>query len=162
MFRVMSGMPIEGFPAPPRNFGKKFKAPKLEHGVPDVVGLSSKDAQSRLERAGFRATTHEVDSSKAHGTVVAQSPAAGKQASEGSTVSLDVSSGRPAGARVPGVVGQTSSAGRAALRNAGFSVSVSTQEVGNPHKVGKILSQSPDGGAKAKRGATVQIVVGKK
>jgi penicillin-binding protein 1A len=162
MLRVMSGMPIEGFPAPPRNFGKKLKAPKLEHRVPDVVGLSSKDAQSRLERAGFRATTHEVDSSKANGTVVAQSPAAGKQASEGSTVSLDVSSGRPAGARVPGVVGQTSSAGRAALRNAGFSVSVSTQEVGNSHKVGKILSQSPDGGAKAKRGATVQIVVGKK
>jgi len=63
---------------------------------------------------------------------------------------------------VPGVVGQTSSAGRAALRNAGFAVSVSTQEVGNPHKVGKILAQSPSGGAKAKRGATVQIVVGKK
>ncbi len=103
-----------------------------------------------------------MDSSKPKGTVVAQAPAAGKEAKEGSTVSLDVSSGRRAGVRVPGVVGLTSGAGRAALRNAGFAVSVSTQQVGNSHKVGKILSQSPAEGSEAKRGATVNIVVGKK
>jgi serine/threonine-protein kinase len=130
--------------------------------VPDVVGLSSNDAQSRLERAGFRVTTQEVDSSKAKGMVVAQAPAAGKKATEGSTVSLDVSSGRPATSRVPNVVGQTSGEGRAVLRNAGFAVSVSTQEVGNSHKVGKILSQSPAGESKVRKGATVLIVVGKK
>jgi membrane peptidoglycan carboxypeptidase len=162
MLRVMNGMPIESFPPPPRNFGKKVKAPKLERAVPDVVGLSSKDAQSRLERAGFRATTREVGSSKAKGIVVAQAPAAGKKATEGSTVSLDVSSGHPAGVAVPDVVGDTSGEGRAALRNAGFAVSVSTQEVGQEDKVGKIVSQSPAGGDRAKRGDTVHILVGKK
>ncbi len=58
------------------------------------------------------------------------------------------------------MVGKTSGEGRAALRNAGFAVSVSTQEVGQSDKIGKILSQSPSGGAKAKRGATVHLVVG--
>jgi serine/threonine-protein kinase len=92
---------------------------------------------------------------------VAQAPAAGKRAPDGSTVSLDVSSGHPAGARVPGVVGLASAEGRAVLRNAGFVVSVSTQAVGNDKKVGRILSQSPGAGEKSKKGSTVDIVVGR-
>ena len=73
-----------------------------------------------------------------------------------------MSSGHAPQVAVPGVVGKGSDAARTALRNAGFSVAVTQQEVGQDSKVGIVLSQSPGAGVKARPGATVNITVGKK
>jgi beta-lactam-binding protein with PASTA domain len=160
---VMSGMPIEAFPAPPADFGVKPKRqPRPRIRVPDVVDLSVKDATSALEEAGFRVATQDVDSGRRAGTVVAQSPGAGERAPDGSTVSLDVSNGRRPGTTVPNVVGDDAVAARSVLRDAGFAVAVELQKVGQDDKVRVVLSQSPAGGSTARRGETVTITVGKK
>jgi beta-lactam-binding protein with PASTA domain len=58
--------------------------------VPDVVGQQQQQAQSALEAAKLHATTVLVPSSQPQGTVVAQRPAAGQKAPQGSAVRLNV------------------------------------------------------------------------
>jgi membrane peptidoglycan carboxypeptidase len=162
MLHAMAGMPVESFPPPPANFGKRLKPPrKPDTRVPDVVGLKEKDAEARLSDVGFDVATSDVHSSKPRGTVVAQSPAPGRRAREGTTVSLDVSSGRRSGALVPAVVGKPADAARSVLHAAGFSVSVAVEDVTQDDKIGTVLSQSPSGGTRASRGTTVHITVGR-
>ena len=58
--------------------------------VPDVVGTTSSEATATLRDAGFEANVVAVPSEQPSGQVVAQSPAAGSDAPEGSTVRLNV------------------------------------------------------------------------
>ncbi|KPI30303.1 putative PASTA sensor protein [Actinobacteria bacterium OK074] len=62
--------------------------------VPDVVGLSSDEAQQSLAADGFTAeVTEETSDTAEPGTVLAQSPAAGEEAAVGSAVTLTVAAG---------------------------------------------------------------------
>lgn len=63
--------------------------------VPSVVGLSEDDAKQQLSNANLKANVVEVPSPQDAGTVVAQSPPAGSQLQEGSTIRLNVSRGLP-------------------------------------------------------------------
>jgi serine/threonine-protein kinase len=72
-------------------------------------------------------------------------------------VTLFVSSGPPK-KQIPDVTGQTESAARAQLTNAGFTVT-STMQTSNTATPGNVLSQSPAGGTSATPGSTVNIVV---
>ena len=58
--------------------------------MPDVVGTTSSEATATLRDAGFEANVVAVPSDLPSGQVVAQSPAAGSDAPEGSTVRLNV------------------------------------------------------------------------
>jgi beta-lactam-binding protein with PASTA domain len=62
--------------------------------VPDVTGQLEQQATAALQQAGLAAHAVQVPSSQPKGTVVAQSPAAGQKVAKGSTVRLNVSSGR--------------------------------------------------------------------
>jgi 1A family penicillin-binding protein len=159
MMHVMSGMPVEGFPAAPSSFGTPVTPPKA--AVPNVVGMDQATAESALGSAGFKASIRQVDSPKPQGTVVSQSPGGGTKAEVGSTVSLDVSSGAPATIGVPNVVGDTPEGARSALRSAGFNVAVSFQVVAQQDKIGVVIGQDPSGGSKIDPGSTVSISVGK-
>jgi penicillin-binding protein 1A len=159
MARVMSGMPAQGFPAPPTNFGTVPKPAKAT--VPDVVGLSEADARSKLQGAGFSVSTREVDSGRRAGIVLVQSPHPGQRAREQSTVSIDVSSGHRPGIGVPNVVGANVDEAKARLRTAGFAVAVVAQSVTQADRIGHVLSQSPAPSDRAKRGATVTITIGR-
>jgi eukaryotic-like serine/threonine-protein kinase len=64
--------------------------------VPDVTGRSQQDAESTLQQTGLAAHVVDVSSAKPAGTVVAQSPAAGTKAQQGSTVRLNVAASAPA------------------------------------------------------------------
>jgi beta-lactam-binding protein with PASTA domain len=64
--------------------------------VPDVTGRSQQDAESTLQQTGLAAHVVGVPSAKPAGTVVAQSPAAGTKAQQGSTVRLNVAASAPA------------------------------------------------------------------
>jgi penicillin-binding protein 1A len=162
MLRATAGMPVESFPPPPTDFGKRLKPPpKPESRVPDVVGFKANDAASRLSNAGFDVDTNEVHSSKPRGTVVAQSPAAGRRVREGTTVSLDVSSGQPSAVLVPAVIGKPADVARSALHAAGFGVTVAVENVVQDDKVGTVTAQSPSAGTRAGRGTTVHITVGR-
>jgi eukaryotic-like serine/threonine-protein kinase len=128
--------------------------------VPDVTGQSESNARSTLEHDGFVvSTTHQVSSTDAAGTVINQSPAANSTEARGSTVTLTVAQA-PSLVSVPNVKGDTEAAATSALAAAGFQVSKATQTVSQQGKDGIVLSQSPGGGSKAKKGSTVTIVVG--
>jgi beta-lactam-binding protein with PASTA domain len=58
--------------------------------VPDVVGTTSSEATETLRDAGFEVNVVSVPSDRPPGTVVAQSPGAGDEATEGTTVRLNV------------------------------------------------------------------------
>jgi eukaryotic-like serine/threonine-protein kinase len=131
--------------------------------VPNVVGLTRDSAVSTLDRLGLGVDVVERRSQKPKGEVIAQDPGAGARVSEGSRVTITISRGspRPQTARVPDVVGRSEGAARAALGGAGFGVSVQHREVTDRSQDGRVIRQSPAGGAERPRGRTVAIVVGK-
>ena len=57
--------------------------------MPDVTGMSVKDARKALQKAGFKVEVHNVLGGF-FGTVRLQSPDGGKQAPKGSTVSITI------------------------------------------------------------------------
>jgi beta-lactam-binding protein with PASTA domain len=64
--------------------------------MPDVVGLAAADAVKALQERKLRPTLEQTASSEAPGTVVAQTPKAGKRARPGSEVVLQVAEGASA------------------------------------------------------------------
>jgi beta-lactam-binding protein with PASTA domain len=91
--------------------------------------------------------------------VVAQDPSAGALARPGSTVTLTVSNG-PADAVVPEVAGLVRADAEALVREAGFEVSVFTQDVTDPGQDGLVLAADPPAGERLEQGATVTLLVG--
>jgi serine/threonine-protein kinase len=129
--------------------------------VPDVVGQSESDAQSKLEDAGFRVNRQEVDSGGDSGDVTGTSPAAGTQAAKGSQVTLQVSSGQNGQRQVPDVTNLDQNDAKQTLRDAGFSnVGTVKQQTQNPNEDGKVIAQLPPAGQNADTGKQVQLLIG--
>ena len=63
--------------------------------MPNLVGLSKKDAMQALEARGLKVTVQQVASKQPPGTVVEQQPTAGLPAKPGSKVVLQVAKGSP-------------------------------------------------------------------
>ena len=132
-----------------------------EVGVPDVLGQSEESARAELEDAGFEvAVTEGPSDTTPEGLVASQSPSAGTEAPQGSTVTITISTG-PELVTVPDVVGELQSSARAAIRAAGLRPSAVCQVVGDPGQNNVVLSQDPAGGSQASSGSTVTIVVGR-
>jgi serine/threonine-protein kinase len=127
--------------------------------VPNVVGDDRADARGTLEDAGLKVTIHEQDSSQPKDEVILEDPGAGSRVPRGTRTTITVSRG-PQKIDVPDVSGQSRADAINTLRSAGFSVNVS-EEVGTASDQGKVIRQSPGGGAKRDKGSTVSIVVGK-
>ncbi len=129
--------------------------------VPDVSGRSQGLAERMLKNAGFKsAVSTESSDSVKQGRVIRTVPGTGTSLDVGQTVGLVVSSG-PAQVSVPDVVGKSEDNAKAALQSAGFVPDVTTKEAPDAQD-GKVVSQTPGGGGTARKGSTVQLVVGKK
>lgn len=152
MMVAMQGKQAIGFPGVPQ-----ISWPKVE--VPDVVGMMQDEAVRVLGEAGFSAQPTEVDSLEPAGTVIGQSPAGGSEVAVSTTVTIQVSSGKAARARVPDVVGMSESQAVRALERAGFAAAVSYRKTNEQSFDGIVAAQSPGAGVKAKEGATVSITV---
>ena len=127
--------------------------------MPSVAGLSSSQAQRKLQNAGFVVRIRKQSSDTVpSGDSIETLPPEGTPVDQGSTVTLVVSSGK-ATVEVPAVVGQNVDDARATLRGAGFGVSVTSEE--STSAVGTVLRQDPGAGTKADKGATVALVVAK-
>jgi len=127
--------------------------------VPDVTGLGQNAAETALTDAGFKVKiTNATSDTVPAKHVISTSPKAGTQLPPGSVVEEVVSEGK-AEVAVPNVVGSTVEDARSQLQAKGFGVET-TQEVSDQDP-GTVLSQSPGGGATAKPGATVNLVVAK-
>ncbi|MEO7556630.1 MAG: PASTA domain-containing protein, partial [Acidimicrobiales bacterium] len=136
--------------------------------VPSVVGLDATAAADLLGRHALRAFTVQVDDPTKAGTVTRQSPAAGTQAPENSTVTIQVARGAPGpsapagSAVVPSVVGRSRADAGAALNAAGFAVvasDVPESEIVPSSRRGLVWRQTPPGGQTAPLGSLVAIDV---
>ncbi len=150
MARIMAGMPVEYFPAPPAPATGK---------IPNVLGEQAADAEKILAEANFTAVINKVPSLEPAGTVVAQKPAGGTTAELGLLVTLDVSNGHAPSAVVPDVRGMKLDNAKALLIKEGFKVEVLTKEVADPEKIGRVYTQSVPPGTKIDMGETITIVV---
>ncbi len=152
MQHVMTGMPAISFPTPP--------VPKKAM-VPSVVGKTQVQATALLKTAHFVTVVKPIDDVAPKGTVVTQSPAGGSSAELGTTVFVEVSTGKPATIKLPKVIGLPLADAKAALVKAGFVVVIKDLVVISPAKVGLVVDQSPAAGAPANQGSTVTITVGR-
>ena len=130
--------------------------------VPEVTGQSEAEAKASLRAAGLEpgTVTKQEAAGTAAGTVLSQSPAAGSSVNSGQQVSLIVVKASQE-VTVPRVVGRKEELAEGELVGAGFKPKTTKRTVTNPEEAGIVLQQSPAGGGKAKRGATVTITVGK-
>jgi beta-lactam-binding protein with PASTA domain/tRNA A-37 threonylcarbamoyl transferase component Bud32 len=128
--------------------------------VPSVAGESQEAATEALEEAGFEVEAErESSATVAEGDVIQTNPGGGEAATNGSTVTIVVSSG-PQLVKIPVLVG--SARGRAVeeIRARGLVPEVAEEETetGTP---GEVLRQTPSAGEEAEPGSTVGIVVAK-
>jgi beta-lactam-binding protein with PASTA domain len=126
--------------------------------VPSVVNLSKAIAVKRVTGAGFNAQIRVVPSSTEKGMVVAQAPEGGARLSQGGTVALTVSAGKPK-LGAPNVVGLPVATAVKKLKAAGLGWNQRVVFASAPP--GRVTTQKPAAGAAVKKGSTVALQVSK-
>jgi serine/threonine-protein kinase len=127
--------------------------------VPSTAGLSSTDAEAKLEEAGFDPRLESVNSKDVEeGLVIKSEPPGGQTTTKGTEVVLKVSSG-PKLAKVPVLVGSQRSLAVQQIRGRGFVPSV--EEVEDSAPAGQVIRQAPSAGSQLPPGSTVSIAVSK-
>ncbi|MFJ7072680.1 Stk1 family PASTA domain-containing Ser/Thr kinase [Streptomyces sp. NPDC098781] len=126
--------------------------------IPDVTGESLADAKADLAETGLKVkvAAARVNSEFDAGQVAQQSPAEGKQAAEGDTVTLTLSKG-PEMIEVPDVIGDSVEDATAALEGAGFEVDEDRGLLGLFGDT--VKKQSVEGGETAPKGSTITITI---
>jgi serine/threonine-protein kinase len=119
----------------------------------DWRGKPFSEAKQKMESVGFKVQRRDVysDAVPTVGHVVSTSPGPGK-VEKGATIVVTVSQG-PETVEVPDVMGMNLEGATRRLENAGFLVTA------DGRVRGRVVGQDPAGGAKAKRGSTVTIVL---
>lgn len=137
--------------------------------VPDLIGLNEAQAGVRLTDAGFEYRINRETSDQPSGIVIAQEPAPGAKADEGSTVEVTVSRGGSTTTTttttttvttvttvsVPDVVGMTQDEATQALTSAGLVPRIEIVE--SSQSPGSVISQTPDAGTQVGTGTPVTI-----
>ena len=124
--------------------------------MPSLEGTDGDAAEATLTDLGLKVDrSNKTSESVAKGLVISTNPEGGATTFRGATVELVVSKGPPL-VVVPNVVGKNEAEARAALEDAGFTVSVN-KPLG--FVVFGVNSQNPRGGTKAPKGSTVTITV---
>lgn len=125
--------------------------------IPEVSGLSPKEARKRLEDQGLVVTlVNKPSDTVPKGSVIRTDPVAGTEISVGSTVKILVSSGT-AKATVPDLAGLDLDTALSRLEAAGLSANVVQQDASAPS--GEVVDQSPSAGTKVKKGSQVTVFV---
>ena len=127
--------------------------------VPEVVGLTFAEAESRLAQDGFTVVRQDAaDDDAPVNQVIAQNPGPGQEAPEGSAVTLTVSTG-PAAREVPDVAGLTVAEASNRLGAAGFDVGSTAEEASESVPDGQVIRTDPAGGTVLAPGSRVNLVV---
>jgi beta-lactam-binding protein with PASTA domain len=107
--------------------------------VPDVVGQGAAGAIATLKAQGLRPNVVEVPSDQAAGQVLAQRPAGGTKAPAGSSVRLNVSSGRGGGATTTTTTPTTTTTTTTTPAHTSTAAAPAPRPVSVPDLVGKTL-----------------------
>jgi serine/threonine protein kinase/class 3 adenylate cyclase len=117
--------------------------------VPDLAGLSVREARERLEAVGLSVLdrSQEHHPAVSEGRIISQSPPPGVEIEAGSPVSVGVSLG-PEPVVVPDLSGLSSPEVREALEQAGLSLGREVREPAPEIPEGCVLAQDPPAGAR--------------
>lgn len=129
--------------------------------VPDITGMSEKEAQAALSNVGLTGSLSDRKASDkvAEGDIISQSPSAGKKVSKGSKVSYVVSTGPSVvTVAVPNLTGMTKDGAKSALTEKGLVLGDVTEKSSDKPK-GTVIEQSTDSGTKVEKGSKVNIVI---
>jgi beta-lactam-binding protein with PASTA domain/predicted Ser/Thr protein kinase len=126
--------------------------------VPRVVGQDVAAATTQLRAAGFETRVDRVTSGKPADEVLAQDPAGGEQAHDGSTVTLTVSRG-PGQVAVPSVDGLGEQKATAMLIDKGLVVDRVVRQADEAVPEGRVIKTSPAAGTPVDRGSDVTLFV---
>jgi serine/threonine protein kinase len=127
--------------------------------IPDVTGMTTATAVSRLSAAGFSAVLDDpVPSSTVKaGLVISTSPPKGTRIKTSQSIHIVWSRG-PSFVSVPNVTGKTEAAARTAIVAAGLKVGTVTHANSETVRSGLVISQTPNGGS-LQSGQKVDLVV---
>ena len=128
--------------------------------VPAVVGASLANATASISARNLVADTKEdYSASVAEGFVISQSPVAGTEAQEGSTVTIVVSKGKQT-VTLSDVVGELEADAVEKLKNAGFQVKTETDYT-NLYAAGVVMKQTPEAESEVMPGSTILLTISK-
>ncbi|WP_258059513.1 MULTISPECIES: transglycosylase domain-containing protein [unclassified Rathayibacter] len=139
----------------PEADGSLQVVPKVD--IPDVVGLSSADAEAKLEAAGFGVVQGGTEASDAAvGTVTRADPSG--SAPRGTAITVFTSSGNQK--TVPNVTGQDLEAAKNAFGAAGFTkITLACAEDPKAPDAGQVTGQEPAGGSPVAPDATLKVTI---
>ncbi len=164
MQAVMADLPVSQFPEDPPNI-RDYQTPPPTI-VPVVVGLGRADAERALRQARLGVQSIEVPSLDPAGTVVSQSVSPGSSVSQGTVVTIYVSTGETPRAELPNLIGMTFDEAVAIVRDlelkTGVRINLFQQRVDvlDPNHVGRIVSTSPPPGTAINASATATVFIG--
>ncbi|TDO67274.1 serine/threonine-protein kinase [Kribbella sp. VKM Ac-2571] len=142
--------------------GGATNTPVAKVAVPDVSGKSVADATALLAAKGlkFAQGPSETSDTVGRGSAIRQTPPAGTEAEQGSTVTVVFSSGRTA-FPVPNVIGMSESKARSTLENSSgqFKVKDQSVEQESDQKKGVVLAVNPDPNGKYAQGTEFTLTV---
>ncbi len=124
-----------------------------------LVGQPEADARTLIEAAGLQVgeVTQQVDES-AVGEVLATAPGSGARVDEGTAVALTVAVG-PDSVTVPQVVDLDEDRARTALRDAGLTGNVNSDQTDSLQAEGTVVAVDPEEGSAVSPGTTVTLSV---
>ncbi len=128
------------------------------HSIPDVSGLSARQASIVLDRLGFRVTTREANHSVEAGRAFGTEPGPGTELNVPADVTLMVSKGSPL-TTVPDLSGRHIDDALDLLAQSGLSLGAISYDPLSFDAPGRIVGQYPPGGYGLREGDPVEVRV---
>jgi serine/threonine-protein kinase len=133
------------------------RGPEL-HALPDVAGLSERQAVIVLERLGYSVVVERRTHTLEQGKAIETDPAAGTELAVPEEIRLVVSEGRPV-VQVPDLVGRHVDDAAGDLARAGLELGAITYDSQALEAPGRIVGQHPPPGYSAREGERVEVRV---
>ncbi|WP_454194402.1 Stk1 family PASTA domain-containing Ser/Thr kinase [Nocardia sp. Marseille-Q1738] len=129
--------------------------------VPDLSNKSAQQAQDALQKLGFTvAIQQKPDGKVATGNVIATQPLGGSRIDEGSTVTVQVSSG-PAQVQVPRLDGLTQQEAEQKLNSIGLQMDPNVErKPSSTQDTDKVIGTEPAAGSRVDAGRPIVVVIG--
>jgi serine/threonine-protein kinase len=128
------------------------------HAVPEIHGLTERQATIVLERLGYRVRVDRSEAPLEEGRAVGTRPPAGTDLEVPADVALIVSAGPPVSA-VPDLTGRHIDDALDLLREAGLELGVISYDPTAPEAPGRIVGQYPPAGYSLRHGDAVELRV---
>ncbi len=129
--------------------------------VPPLAGLTKDQAQRALDGAHLRSRFTSVASDKPADQVISSNPKEGVAVDENTTVEVTISKGNLK--KVPDLSGKTETEARQALRDNGFtgSVTATERDTNKQSDAGRVIGQDPAPGQSQDAAVKITIVIGR-